>query len=232
MSPAARPPLARSSRAAIGVAVVLGLLALGVGLSFLRTDHGFDAPALPTGPAGPCPYGYVDRPSQGDAIRAGLAELEETRELMTRLGTTEVRFCFGPIDVPVLADGRVLLVDERVSEAEQAARSAHLLHHLVVGAPFPETIPRDADCDAVVARAIDAEARAYVLEIRLRRRFELPEPRYEMEPAFWAAAEGEREALVRDYLLAHPDGAPNLEPLASGYRQRCEVERARAGRGR
>lgn len=224
--------MARRPLNSIGVGVVILLLALGVGASFWRTDHGFHAPELPTGPAGPCPYGFVDRPSQGDAIREGLARIDETRSLVERLGATEVRFCFGPVDVPVLADGRVLLVDERASEAEQAARSAHLLHHIVEGAPFPESIPADADCDAVVRRAIDLEARAYVLEILLRRRFELATPRYEMESAFWAAPEAEREGLVRDYLLEHPDGATNLEPLASGYRERCEVERARARRRR
>ena len=99
---------------------------------------------------------------------------------------------------------------------------------MVEGSPFPDEVGSDADCDAIVETAIAREAQAYALEVELRRVYELEAGRYGFEADYWSHPEDERLGIVERYLRDHPDGAENLDPLVTGYRQRCEVERAEA----
>jgi hypothetical protein len=78
-----------------------------------------------------------------------------------------------------------------------------------------------------VSRALDREARAYALELSVSRTLEASPGRYEFEADFYAAPPADREGVVRRYLETHPNGGPGLDALASGYRQRCERDRAR-----
>ncbi len=177
-------------------------------------------------PAPPCPPMFFERVGDGERIRERLRALPEGAALLDAL-RVEVRFCFGTIDVPVVSEGRVLVLDARAERPEQTARVGHLLHHVVHGLPFPNEVPAGADCDALIETAIAREAEAYALEARLRRAQDLAPDRYEFEPDLWAAPEADRVELVARYLREHPTGAPNMDPLVAGYRQRCEVERAR-----
>jgi len=129
--------------------------------------------------------------------------------------------CFGPAPVSVVTHDGALLIDARLDEGEAAARAGHLATHLSDGLiPSPT---RGDDCAAYVDRALHAEARALALELRLRRAFAGPRRvTYEIEAPFWAAPAASREALIVDYLRAHPDGAPGIDALASGYARRCE----------
>lgn len=217
-----RPPRT-SLYLGLAAAALVGLVALSFVLGPSAEERFDDRPAPP------CPEGFVDAIGEGARVREGLAALPEGAALLAAL-RVEVRWCFGVVDVPVVADGRVLVMDRRAPRAEQIARAGHLLLHVTEGLPLPETIGAGADCDALVARAIEREAEAHVLEARLRRALELPPDRYEFEPALWAAPEADRVALVARYLREHPDGAPNVDALASGYRQRCETERRAASR--
>lgn len=210
-----------SKRWRVGVGLIALVLVSGIAWSFLQPG----APsAAPTGPAPPCPYGFVDRPSATAPVLQRLRTTTDGAAVLAALGGAEVRFCWGDIDSPVVDGGQLLLMTEDDPPAQRAARAAHLLHHVAHGLPLPAEIPRGADCEALVAQALAREAEAYALELRLRRRLEAPGPRYDFEPAFWEAAEGDRVALILDYLRAHPDGARNLEALGTGYRQRCEVQ--------
>ncbi len=205
---------------------LMGLVLLGVlGASFLRS--GQRSAAADHSPAPPCPVGFLDRVGETDRVRAQLARSAEGAALLEAL-SREVRFCFGEIDIPVVSEGRVLVLDARPGVPEQAARAGHLLHHVVEGMPYPDEVTADTDCDALVETAIGREAAAYALEARLRRAFELPPTRYEFEPGFWAAPESDRVALVDRFLRDHPGGARNMDGLIAGYAQRCEAERSQA----
>lgn len=203
-------------------AVLIGLAVLSV-LKGAREAQGRDET-----PAPPCPPMFVDRVGDAERIRERLRGIPEGAALLDAL-RVEVRWCFGTIDVPVVMEDRVLVLDARAARAEQTARAGHLLHHVVHGSPFPSAVPADADCDAIVETAIDREAEAYTLEVRLRRAQELEPNRYEFEREFWRASRDDQVALVARYLREHPNGAANMDPLIAGYRQRCEVERAEAG---
>lgn len=205
-------------RLAAGIAIaVLGALVIVV------VAASSDDEAVARGPAPPCPHEFVEQLGRSDGLRRLLASVEEGAALLDALGSTEVRFCFGTIEVPVLSDDRVLLLDAGADEAETAARAGHLLHHAVYGSPFPAEVAPDASCDDVVRGALAAEARAYALEVRLRRALGVEGRRYAFEAAYVPTEAGERG--IFEYLLANPTGGPGLDPLGAAYRQRCEVAR-------
>lgn len=182
-------------------------------------------------PAPPCPAGFVDQQARGERLLGLLATVDEGRALVDALFGREVRFCFGSIDVPMVAGERVLLFDARAGDAEAAARAGHLLHHVVHGAPLPREIARDAACDALVRDALRREATAYALELRLRRALGVTQARYEFEAAYFAAADARAgERAIEAYLVAHPDGGPGIDALGAAYRERCERARAAAAR--
>lgn len=216
----------RNARIAIAAAIVV-LIAMVIG-AFAQT-YGGDDGATVAAPLEPCPERFIESIGQAARIRERLASFPEGRALLDDLHV-EVRFCFGEIDVPVVSEDRLLLMDRRADLAEQTARAGHLLHHVVAGLPFPDEVAADADCEAIVDAAVEREAGAYLVEVRLRRAQNQTAARYEFEPDLWAAAEPEREALVARYLREHPGGAPHIDGLVAGYRQRCEVERSEAGR--
>jgi hypothetical protein len=129
--------------------------------------------------------------------------------------------CFGKADISTITTEGVILFDERLSESEGAARLGHLVLHFVEGLPMSK--PRPTDCETQVERALQAEARALSLEIRLRRELDVRDRRlvYEFEEPYWAAGLEERESLILRYLKEHPNGAPGLDALAAGYMKRC-----------
>lgn len=206
----------------LAILILLGLAAT----SLWQTPEAADEAVDPR-PAPPCPARFLDRVGQAERIEARLRGTPRGAALLDGL-RVQVRYCFGEIEVPVVMEGRLLVLDDRADVAEQAARAGHLLHHVVEGSPFPDEVGADADCDAIVETAIEREAEAYALEVELRAAFELDPSRYEFEPGFFREPASGRVAYVERYLRAHPDGARNLDPLITGYRQRCEVERAEA----
>jgi len=174
------------------------------------------------GPAPPCPEAFFDQPARAERLRGLLGSTEDGRALLDALGESEVRFCFGTIEVPVVTSERVLLLDTRAADPESAARAGHLLQHVVRGAPMPAEIAPGVDCDAVVLAALEREAAAYALEIRLRRALGVHERRYAFEDAYAEAG----EHAILDYLVEHPEGGPGMDGLGAAYRQRCELGRA------
>ncbi len=200
------------------------ILSITVVVMVVRPGHD-GGPGLPTGPAGLCPEGFFDRIGRAELVRQRLRETTRGRALLDALGDTEVRYCFGRIEVSSIAEGRVLVLDESAADVELAARVGHLLDHVVHGPPFPAEIDRGADCDRVVERALQQEARAYVLEVELRRELGITGQRYEFEAELAHAADP--AGVVLEYLRAHPDGGPGLDALGAGYRLRCERERGR-----
>jgi hypothetical protein len=124
----------------------------------------------------------------------------------------------------------VLLLDGAQEEAAAAARMGHLLLHVAERTALDP--PGDAGCEAWVDAALASEARAFALELRLRRLFGARGPSgYEFEAAYFDAAPDAREALVLRYLREHPEGGPGLDGLSSGYAERCRAFSSRSAGG-
>ena len=215
---------ARSQAFFVVIAVALSGFAFA---SYLQRPSG--EPRVDSTPAPPCPAGFIDRVGETSRILARLRSTARGASLLRAL-RVQVRFCFGEIDVAGVDERGVLQLDRRADIAEQSARAGHLLHHLVDGMPFPSEIAADADCDAIVDAAMHEEAEAHAVEVHLRAALGLPPSRYEFERIYHQTPAAERVLLVYRYLLAHPDGAPHMDPLLTSYRRRCEAERAAASR--
>jgi hypothetical protein len=180
--------------------------------------------------APPCPVGALDLTARSEAIVARLSSVPEGAAVVEATRGRVGRICFAAEGPSVVDSERTILLDRALGDGEAAARVGHLLLHVRDGSPYPDgPTPGDADCDALVARALDAEAIAHAFELDLRRALHV-EPEvlvYELEGAYWAAPEAERVALVRQFLVDHPRGGGGVDALAAGYRERCELGRRR-----
>jgi hypothetical protein len=194
-------------------------------------------------PPRPCPARFAPDPARASLLVVLLRTAPEGASILDRFqGAPASVICFGPshrpglrADEPPYAPGPMavssittegtVLLDRELGEREAAARLGHLLDHAVEGMPMAH--PRAGGCDAQVEEALAQEARALAIELRLRRALGVAGPRiaYAFEDAFWRAPAEAREPLVLDYLRAHPDGAPGLDALASGYARRCREAR-------
>ncbi|MDQ3037104.1 MAG: hypothetical protein M3Y87_32215 [Myxococcota bacterium] len=173
--------------------------------------------------APPCPEGALDQPARADAIVARLASVPEGAAIVESARARVARICFGS-GASVIDDERTVLLDRALSEGEAASRLGHLMMHARDGSPYQP----GSDCEVVVARALDAEARAHAVELALRRALSVRGEAlvYELEPVFWETPERDRVALVRAWLESHPDGGGGFDALGAGYRERCERDRA------
>ena len=176
-----------------------------------------------------CPEAFALDEARAARVLDTLAASPSSRSLAARASELEPTLCFGPADISLVRTDRVLLVDRRLPDDEAAARVAHLLLHLVDGPPL--RVPRSVrDCDAAVARAMDAEAVALARELDVRRELGVTRPviRYEPEDAFRRAPAPERATLVREWLRAHPLGGEGVDALRPAYDARCRAEAGRA----
>lgn len=181
-----------------------------------------------------CPAGFAADEARARRTEERLRATSEGARLLERARGRETLVCFGPTDVSAITTTGMILLDARPGEAEIAARLGHLLLHAVDGLPMAEPIKAsDArDCYARVREALALEARAFALELRLRRELGVgagEEPRtvpYEFEEPFWQAEPEAREPLVLRYLEEHPHGGPGVDAIAAGYASRCAEERA------
>ncbi|MDI1447560.1 hypothetical protein [Polyangium sp. 6x1] len=180
--------------------------------------------------ASTCPAGFRADTARAEAILAKVGELPAgARARDAALAKGGVSFCFGRIGVSSVTTAGAVLIDEALGTEEAAARVAHLLTHVAEGLRVePARGEEDESCEVITERALAAEAKALSLELGLRRALGIgaeARVRYAFEENFWAAPEGAREGLVLDYLRAHPDGAPGIDALASGYARRCREAR-------
>ncbi|MFK7984872.1 MAG: hypothetical protein AB8I08_02500 [Sandaracinaceae bacterium] len=200
-------------------ALMFVMLSAGVFVSAWRSR---DAESTASAPAPPCPFGGIDQTSRSEGLLHALRATSEGAALLDELGHREVRLCFSEDEhFGVVSDDRVLLLPSGESDPVLASRVGHLLDHVAHGMPFPAEPRPDASCDALIETALSREARAYGLEVRLRRSLGEVAPRYEFEADLLQAPEDERSGIIMAYLRAHPDGAPNLDALVTGYRSRC-----------
>jgi hypothetical protein len=169
----------------------------------------------------PCPARHARDDARALAVFTRLRASDEGRGLLAATPAPPV--CFGEPALNAVTTDGVLLLDARDGADEAAARVGHLLAHLAAGLGEPR--PGDAGCEAAVSASLRSEARALAIELRLRRDLGVTRPRVALsfEGAFWGAAPADREGLILDELRAHPDGAPGMDALASGYLRRCRA---------
>ena len=153
---------------------------------------------------------------------------DETRadRLRARLEPTEAagyldaphRICFSVRGPAVVTDEGAVLLPRDEDDDALAARLGHLLEHVVRGTLSDD---RSQSCDARVHRALQREASAYALELRLRDRFGLEEaPFVDVERAYRAGG----EQGILSWLEANPEGGRGIDALGRSYRARCEGE--------
>lgn len=168
-----------------------------------------------------CPEGTRADPARGEAVLRRLGSAAEGAAIRARAPAPRA-YCVGPRAVSVVTSDGALLVDERLGEAEAAARVGHLLLH-TGGDRAVDALDRPGDraCAALVAAALDEEARALAVELSLRRALGVTAP-----VVRFAFEEDPRDAeagRIRAWLDAHPDGGPGVDALAAGYDARCRA---------
>lgn len=171
-----------------------------------------------------CPSGFGKNGTRQSEIFAALTSTDEGKQIYKEAEShAALRFCFGPIAVSSVTTEGALLLDEELGSEEAAARVGHLLRHVRDGLSAK---PKDGErCEEMSERLLGQEAEALTIELELRQTLAVKTPkiRYEIEPAWRSKPPQERVALVLDYLKAHPNGAPGIEPLARGYERRCRL---------
>jgi hypothetical protein len=114
----------------------------------------------------PCPAGHTDDPARTARIRSLLKTTSEGESLLSG-ARQPPRVCFGQVDRGVLRTDGIAVLSLGASDGQNAARLGHLLLHEAEGPPLPTALRPDANCDVLVAKAVEAEARAHALEQRL-----------------------------------------------------------------
>lgn len=204
---------------------VLALAAVGAAIVHHRRE-------LPS-----CPDGYRADPVRSTRVRERLHDalirfggVADAKRLVQVWASDRGAWCFGPGSE--LREPEAILLDDRLSDGEAAARAAHLLLHALVAHPWPPA--PDTSCEERVRRALAAEARAISLELELREVL-LPPPttpveRYSFAAEHRAAPAATRPGLVESHLRRHPAGAPGIPPLADMYGSRCRREATASSR--
>lgn len=167
-----------------------------------------------------CPAGHTEDAPRAARIAARLASVAEGRALGRHLEGHVL--CFAPDGLGVISEERQLLLSEALGDGENAARVGHLLVHARDGLPLE--YGSVTDCDARVARALDREALAHVVEVRLQVALGVTPRHFAFEFAAEVMAaddDASAVALVRRYLNEHPTGAPGIDGLSAAYHQRC-----------
>jgi len=171
-----------------------------------------------------CPASLAKNEDRARRLWDRLDDAPDGALLMTRTSSLPL-VCFGKVDLSVVTTEGIVLFDNRLDDDEGAARLGHLLAHIVNGMPMAN--PRDVDCETQVNDALQLEAQALSLELRLRKNLQRDVQKrakrqaYEFEAGYWATEEPKREQFLWDYMRAHPNGAPGLDGLAHGYAKRC-----------
>lgn len=178
----------------------------------------------------PCPPSFYSNAALEEQILKLLSTTAEGKGLQQNIQSQKhnkkPKICFGSIPVPALTDNFYILLNAKHSLPESASRLGHLYMHVLEGLPMHSAA---RDCDSRVDYALTKEARAFAVELRLRKALGLlsqentpPALPFEFESAFWKSPELEREALIKNYLVEHPHGGPGVDALAASYLKRCK----------
>lgn len=161
-------------------------------------------------------------PQRGATIVARLERLPAASSLLD--ASTVDAICFHDGLGVAHPDGRLALPRD-ASDAEAAARLAHLLHHRRHGRGLVAHEPRRGrDCDVLVDEALWEEAAAHALEMELRASLGVDRPLhpFESEREVLALPPAARARAIYEFLREHPEGGRGFPPLGRDYRTRCE----------
>jgi hypothetical protein len=172
-----------------------------------------------------CPAGLDADAPRAERVVVELGSVSAGRELL-RAAAQPLNLCFAAGDAGAVRSDGVFVLPANWDDAEVAARLGHLLLHQIQGPPLPDSIPQDAECSALVRRAVRAEVEAHLLEATLRRdlRVTRTRPALAFEAALWAAQPAERGAVIARFLTTN-QGRPCL---AAQYAQRCHAAQREA----
>jgi hypothetical protein len=144
------------------------------------------------------------------------------REVLSLVAAEDATLCFGALWPSRIVTNGSYLLDERASLQETAAKVGHLHLHQREAARF-DTLPTKREgCAAWVDELLVLEAKAYAVELRLRRDLQVNSNSYEFEERFWATDDAQKEGVILAYLRAHPYGGGGIDALGAGYLSRCE----------
>ena len=168
-----------------------------------------------------CQTGRAD-PARVRRVRSLLGRTRAGRSLLDR-ARTPLAVCFADAAVPMITTEGKITLGLRETDAENAARLAHLLQHAIEGPPLPDDFDRSRSCSSVVRDAIRAEARAHALELQLRRELGATDPRrvYPFERDFWSAPVERRIEALESFFRAHPRGGRGLPAFVEAFTRRC-----------
>jgi hypothetical protein len=189
---------------------VIGLAALAVASTVLAGCRNASAR--------PCTTGTSDEARRTRIlalIDRGLARAER-EPAVSRLMAVREKAHRGPIcfaDFAGLQTDRTLVLDSKSGDAAAAARTAHLMHHLLVASPW--TDDSRLPCDVRVARALAVEEQAWSVELALREALAVPTLLYPWENEYRKAPPNDRTRIIR---AALERGEP---PLGREYAARC-----------
>jgi hypothetical protein len=169
-----------------------------------------------------CRAPYVAQSDLATRLWDRLKTTKEGADLVLRLPSPP-SVCFGQVEFSVVTTEGIILLNDQATDGENAAKLAHLMLHFAEGNPLEKA--DGGDCDERVRNALRREARAFALELRLRRDLGVTRKAYEFEDEFWTIQDKEKQIFVLfDYLQKHPDGAPGIDALGTSYAKRCREE--------
>jgi hypothetical protein len=179
------------------------------------------APAPPSAPrATACSQHLFEDGVRTRAIQSLLSTDPEASALLAS-SAGRVTLCFGAVDEPSVTSDGALLLEASQPAPEAAARVAHLLHHRRAGSPLAGR--PSGDCARWVEAALDEEAQAHALEIRLLVAAGRPAG-FPFAAEAWAAPEDQRVDIIHRWLREHPAGFGGVPALATSYQSRCVRE--------
>lgn len=203
-------------------AALLVIAVAGAPFALMAPDAGPAADSSLHTRAPPCPPGHRALPERAERMWRLLEGTLRDPELRHAIAARP-RVCFRSAAESAITAGGLMVLDPRVDDAENAARLGHLLLHRSQSSLRIAASARGWACADVVEAAIAAEAQAHALELELRRALGVTDPKrvFPFERAFWQTPAPEREAMLRAYFFAHPDGAPGVPGFVRAYRSRC-----------
>jgi hypothetical protein len=165
-----------------------------------------------------CPEGLQADPERGTRIVSLLGSTRAGRQLLEQ-ADRPLAICFAELGAGRLRTDGWHVLPSQASDAENAARLAHLLHHQAHGPLLPERVAANVSCESLVAEALSEEAQAYTLELKLLRELGASGSGdlRQLAAAYWAAAPEDRARLVARHLRSSHFGAS----LAEQYAARC-----------
>lgn len=165
-----------------------------------------------------CPPGLAGDDARARRIQDRLRRVDLGRQWLNRTNRLPA-ICFDEAETGTLRGDDLVVLPSAWTDEENAARLAHLLVHWVRGPRWPAVASGDTDCEDLVARTMDVEVEAHVVELELRRALGVSQHRdgLGMQGEYWSVPPAERRAVVARFV----NGSGQASSLRQQYAARC-----------